>query len=991
MAAAAGMEPTEQNLAVLAGLLSQTLDPAARKQAEASLASAELSPGFSLCLVALLSHPSTSPTVRHAAVLYFKNLLRKHYAHGDAGIPRADREEIKARIIDVMAGVPANLQVQLSESVAIAADADFPEHWPGLVPGLVAKLGDAADQKTWEANVGVLRTAHGVFARWRAQVRTDALFLEIKHVLQNFAEPYLALFQSLERTVDSNPPLAFLKTLFDALLLLLQIFWDLNCQDLPEFFENNMPEFMRLHRRFLLYTNPALEGPPPDEDDEDEDEDPVTKCRTAVCENIDLYARRYEEDFPQLEAFVGDVWGLLTTVGRSVKYDNLVSKAINFLTSVARPARHSALFAAPETLQQICSLVVLPNITLRASDVSEFQEEPLAYFRREVEGTDADSRRRAATELVRGLMEHFEQRVTEVCGGFVTACLQKYEADRKNNWMEKDTAMYLIMALGARAVSERAGATRVNPSLPFLEVLHSTVLPDLRTPPDDPATHPLIKAGALKYVGVFRGHVGRPVLLELLPLLVEHLGSRDVVVYSYAAWVAEKVLAMRESGGTGKLMFGAADISGLAGPLLTKLFGLIDRGQTPEKLAENDVLMKCVLRVVITSRTDLIPLASDVIAKVTQIISAISRNPSNPKFNHYAFETLGALVRYICPGNPAAVAQFQELLFPPFREVLANDVQEFMPYVFQILSQLLSFNVTVPEDYLAMLPPLLTPALWEAGGNVPALVGLLSAYLEKGAAGIVQRNQLPPFLGIFQKLIASKVNDVYGFDLLSEIFWNVPTEALQPFLKNIFALMLTRLQTSKTARYVQGFLNFVCLLVNMKKPGFGPTEMLAAFDALQPNLFHGVMQGVLIPHLREVVNVEERKAAEVAMTTLMSRCPPMLEEPYLGLWPALFSSLASMLEVPVAQRDSGGDLDEELARFEAEEAGGYQASFARLATVGKTKKDPVADVADPKAYFAAEMAGVAAREPAKFQAVLAKTPEEDAAYVRNLVQAAGGR
>lgn len=330
------------------------------------------------------------------------------------------------------------------------------------------------------------------------------------------------------------------------------------------------------------------------------------------------------------------------------------------------------------------------------------------------------------------------------------------------------------------------------------------------------------------------------------------------MVYSYAAYVLDKILGMKDRDGMGKLIFHAADIAPFLQPLLLKLFALIDKGQTPEKLAENDVLMKCVLRVVVTSRTDLVPIASDVIAKVTQIITAISRNPSNPKFNHYAFETLGALVRYICPGNEAAVKQFQELLFPPFQEVLANDVQggfprsldgrqsslgdnlsngkptEFMPYVFQILAQLLAFNSTIPPEYLTMLPPLLTPALWESGGNVPALVQLLTAYLNKGGAGIAERGQLPAFLGIFQKLIASKVNDVYGFDLLSEIFWNIPTPALQPYLKNVITLILTRLQTSKTPRYSQAFLSFVCLVVTMNKPGFGASELIGLFDSLQP-------------------------------------------------------------------------------------------------------------------------------------------------------------
>jgi exportin-2 (importin alpha re-exporter) len=41
-----------------------------------------------------------------------------------------------------------------------------------------------------------------------------------------------------------------------------------------------------------------------------------------------------------------------------------------------------------------------------------------------------------------------------------------------------------------------------------------------------------------------------------------------------------------------------------------------------------------------------------------------------------------------------------------------------MPYVFQILSQLLSFHQEpgVPEAYQQMLPPLLQPGLWESHG-----------------------------------------------------------------------------------------------------------------------------------------------------------------------------------------------------------------------------------------------------------------------------------
>lgn len=462
----------------------------ARCSAESNLLSAETTQGFPVCLLALLASPTVPPTTRQSAVLYFKNFIKRHYAHGDSAIPPKDRDQIKARVVDLMTTVPPQIQAQLAESVGIIADSDFPDHWQTLVPSLVSKLGVAPDLAVWQGNLGVLRTAHSIFARWRSAIRTDSLMLEIKHVLEHFCTPYLLLFQACEQAIDANPPLPTMKVLFEDLLLLLQIFYDLNCQDIPEFFEDNMPEFMRIMRKFLLYKNAALEGPPRSDDDEDGDdddeEDPVTKVKTAICENIDLYAKRYEDVFTELRDFVESVWGLLTTVGRSPRYDGvglmrrlarrrdntvvnlplplfnpqLVSKAIAFLTSVARPARHKDLFAAPEVLQSIIERIVLPNIALRPGDVNEFEDEPMSYLRREIEGTDADSRRGAATEFVRGLMEHFEAQVTGACGRYIEASLANYERDKRANWKEKDTALYLIMALGAKSVSERVGCLK---------------------------------------------------------------------------------------------------------------------------------------------------------------------------------------------------------------------------------------------------------------------------------------------------------------------------------------------------------------------------------------------------------------------------------------------------------------------------------------------------------------------------------------------------
>jgi len=125
------------------------------------------------------------------------------------------------------------------------------------------------------------------------------------------------------------------------------------------------------------------------------------------------------------------------------------------------------------------------------------------------------------------------------------------------------------------------------------------------------------------------------------------------------------------------------------------------------------------MRVILTVREKMMPLVTLCLARLTAIVQAVSSNPSNPKFNHYVFESIGALIRFICTATPDAAEQFESLLFQPFQVILQQDIAEFTPYVFQLLSQLLSFHTRaeLSPAYQAMLPPLVLPTLWQQQGK----------------------------------------------------------------------------------------------------------------------------------------------------------------------------------------------------------------------------------------------------------------------------------
>ncbi len=83
---------------------------------------------------------------------------------------------------------------------------------------------------------------------------------------------------------------------------------------------------------------------------------------------------------------------------------------------------------------------------------------------------------------------------------------------------------------------------------------------------------------------------------------------------------------------------------------------------------------------------------------------------------------------------------------------------EFQPYIFQLFAQLLEIRpAPISAPYMSLFPFLLMPALWESNANVSPLVRLLQAYLEKGIESTISADQLQGMLGIFQKLISSKV------------------------------------------------------------------------------------------------------------------------------------------------------------------------------------------------------------------------------------------
>lgn len=113
------------------------------------------------------------------------------------------------------------------------------------------------------------------------------------------------------------------------------------------------------------------------------------------------------------------------------------------------------------------SWLLLPFL---ASDEELFEDNPEEYIRRDLEGSDAHTRRKSACNLVYALCEAFEGPVITNFAGYINHLLQQYASAVETHgpantpvagWGPKDSALLLVTSLAARGKTEKVGATSV--------------------------------------------------------------------------------------------------------------------------------------------------------------------------------------------------------------------------------------------------------------------------------------------------------------------------------------------------------------------------------------------------------------------------------------------------------------------------------------------------------------------------------------------------
>ena len=865
-----------------------------------------------------------------------------------AQIAEEDKPVIKSRLVPLMLEVPRELFKSISGALQIVSAHEFPHSWPELMPVLIDRL----QSEDPAVIIAILKTMNSVLKFYRGKPDTGAYVADVVAIVNDFAAPLRSLAESYSNQFDAfvgNEEV--MATLLHMERLIFEIFLSLTSIDIPQQFADDLEFWMNLLRKYLLFTTDLpnlLHG----DDEFTSTPGELTKIQASAIRILSLFVRKYDEDMNNyVQEFLENVWGLLGRIAAmdasvQLHFDTLVIESMAFLSS-AITGSHYGAFQDPALLNQLCTEIVIPNISFTDGMLDTFQMEPLEYIRLDMEGSDSHTRRRSAIDLIKSMRRFYEAVVTEILTGLIGQLLTQ-GSESPDNWRSTDQAIYLVIALAATSQTRVKGVITVNELVPLIDFFQSTILPILEDPNID-AT-PVVKADALRFVISFRRQLSAEHIARLFPTFANLLKAQSTVVASYAASAIDSYLAQR-----GEYRLPSALVEPHANTLFENLFARITAENASRFESENPYMGAAIARLIaFLPGQAIIPIAKTCLDSLTNKLAEIYRNPSSSIFVHCIFEGVAGVIAALNSNDRQELCDdAEQILLPAFNKIFEEDIADLIPYVYQLMAQLIearkSNSAVLWERYGGQFPDLMTATHWERFANIPALTRLASAYIRYAPTYVAE--YLPSILGIFKRVNDLKTLEKHAFKIILDIFTSVDRNVWQEQVPAIFDLMCAKLSEGRP-----GYQNQLIIFCANVAFALGPEFLMEAFNSLQADLFSIIVRDVLLKHMGRTADFRTVTAGFINILTNPTTFGVLCANEQ---WVPL---LAGVVNLATGNKDSNAEtfvLSESLA---VEDKGGAS-DFAKLNFSGQNDAPVVPTSLVPQQYIATKLAELSTATP----------------------------
>jgi exportin-2 (importin alpha re-exporter) len=580
---------------------------------------------------------------------------------------------------------------------------------------------------------------------------------------------------------------------------IMSIFYSLNYQDFPEFFEDHLNEWITILNDTLLLPNktgeisnnisPSLRGL-------------ILKVKAKTLKNINLYYSNYYEDIEKYaQDLCGSVWTLMCKSKTiSDNYSKLMKELLDFFKSGFQMGKINNLKI--EQLNQIFEYIILPNLSLSSKEREDFQENPVEFLKIEFEEYDMSSNKYFSINLLQIINNNFPDVNKMIISPKIIQLLNEYNSDKSKNWNKKLLAINLLFASCIKTFAQRFGVTELNPQSSFNDIdnlINEIFIKEFQ----DYKSPIIIQVYSLKFLSTFRLQItDKNKLGQIILMLIDILNKCGEITQNACLLCLDLIINMKDLQTRKSSTIEIINNDNIFNNLISSLLSFISKNT-------NIFAMRCFFRALkLTQDQKLQSLAESINTSMDAILKLIIKNPQSDEFNFYFFETCALIMKKfeIKSINNASdlslIKNFQNTLQNDLNLILQNNITDILGYSFQLFAFYLYLTNDNNEFYQNILNNILTnDKMWDINMKYlyPPSIDYIKVILLTNKQFCENQQVIQLLFKICQTLIENKSFN-FAFQLIEYLINFVSAdlygENLTTFLKIINGIAIQNMTTN---------------------------------------------------------------------------------------------------------------------------------------------------------------------------------------------------
>ena len=660
-----------------------------------------------------LANNSEQLNLRMSACAFLKNYI-SDYFYDSSNNAILNKQKImdensktyfKENVLPLMLTVEPSLLPNIMEMIKIIVQ--NANGYLIIWPKLMNFIGDILNKHDLAKSKHIYQLLTKVIKRYHLESKSEPLFREIintmKYICQPMTDDALTIMKYFNDYNQSNANNDIMKECLITINKIMSIFYSLNYQDFPEFFEDHLKEWITILNDVVLLPNktskintidPSLH-------------DLVTKVKAKTLKNINLYYSNYYEDVEQyVNQFCSSVWTLMCQSKISDNYSKLMKELLDFFKWGFQMQRIKNLTI--DQLNQIIENIILPNLTMTDTERDEFLDNPLEFLKIEFEEYDMSSNKYYSINLLQIIISNYPDVNKQIIVPKINNFLSEYNQDQKKNCYKKIMAINLLFASCIKTFAQRFGVTELNPNSLFTDI--DSLINEIFVKEFQNYNSPkIVQIFCLKFLSTFRLQISdKNKLGQIILMLIEVLNNCSEVTQNACLLCLDLIINMKDLDTRKSKTEEIINNDNIFNKLISSLLNFISRNT-------NIFAMRCFFRALkLTQDQKLQSLSDSINTSMDTILKLIINNSQNDEFNYYFFETCALIMKKFEIKNNnntsdlTLIKKFENTLRSDLNVILQNNVTDLLGYTMQLFAFYLYKTNDNNEFYQNILTVILT-------------------------------------------------------------------------------------------------------------------------------------------------------------------------------------------------------------------------------------------------------------------------------------------